>query len=76
MTTEETTLLNTLLIKFFEESKFGSPNYLARNSTASLLKKHLLNIGHWKNKPRNKSPKLNDKMFVKKFLEKHKDCPF
>ena len=75
MTEEETTTLNSLLIKFFSESKFGSANYLTRNSTASLLKKSLLNIGHWRNKARNKFPKR--KPLPPKIVEEVvNNCPF
>ena len=78
MTKENTQLLNELLAEFFLDNKFDSPNYFTRNKTASLLKENLSNLGYWRNKARNKNPKLSDKMFVKKFLEKQKkdDCPF
>ena len=78
MTKEKTLLLNNLLSEFFSEGKFGSSNYLSRNKTASLLKKNLSNLGHWKNKARNKSPNLPNQMLENQFLipKLEKDCPF
>jgi hypothetical protein len=78
MTKEEKTILNDLLIKFFEEQKFGSPNFLNRDTTAFLLKKHLFELGYWRNKARNKNPVRSIKMDSKQFAQKHQnqDCPF
>ncbi len=80
MTKEETTQLNNLLIKFFAESKFDAPNFLARNQTAALLKKNLSKLGYWRNRPRNKKPSMSEKMWAKQFVEKRdlpdRDCPF
>jgi hypothetical protein len=72
--------LNDLLIRFFEYSEFGAPNFLSRDSTASLLKKHLFEFGYWRNKARNKNPSKPNKSLLKQFAEKKieetDDCPF
>jgi hypothetical protein len=81
MTREENILLKELLIKFFEEAKFGAPNYLNQNPIACLLKDYLLKLGYWKNRSRNKYPKQSKETFAKRFIEKNSkkirgDCPF
>ena len=79
MSEEEQLLLNQLLLKYFKSAKFGSPNYLIRNSTASILKKNLLNFGHWKNKPRSKRSTTSQQLVLNQFFKKSDDsddCPF
>ena len=81
MTKEETLLLKNLLIKFFDEANFGAPNYLVRNPIASLLKKRLLELGHWRNRARNKNPKQFSALFRKPVskiqpVNDPNDCPF
>lgn len=81
MTQEETILLKELLIKFFDEAKFGSPNFLKRNPIAYLLKTNLLKLGYWKNRGKNFKPKQSNSFITEKFAKAtpkiiNPNCPF
>lgn len=63
---EEQTLLKELLIKYFSKARFGEKNFFQRDSIAALLKKSLLNVGHWRYQSRNANPKVSEQMINNK----------
>lgn len=81
MTTQQKQQLLYLLDLFFAEAKFGSRDFLNKDSVASYLKERLLKIGHWKNRPRNKRPQILSSIMLEKQyappLPKPEEiCPF